>query len=376
MLEVARSEINSKLCVNVVSECVEHLFGLIKPNGKFVYAHEFGDKSREFNGYNLLRHCGTVWFMCKAINRLSMPLPPERQHALAKSVQYIIDKLRPPLWDSGGPPTLCLPSRVAVKTGGGGLCLLMLQEFDQLLCDRRNCFNEPSPIASLDAICERLENYLLSEIANGDFVHKRVFATGEILPFRSDYYTGEVLFALIKRGRFSERVAELFSTLIDRDYGVAEQSHWMAYAASEAARQEWPQKHKALEYLDRLIARIISEPDYRERRQSTPTACRTEALFAYLEIFKGENPSIAGSRRELLDQSYKSALENLGLQFAHYGDGQFKRGADSNKVQIDCIQHNAASFLGLLLTEPDRHLSAEQPFRSWQQSGRHMRSPF
>jgi hypothetical protein len=34
---------------------VEHLFGLIKPNGKFVYAHEFGDKSREFDGYNLLR---------------------------------------------------------------------------------------------------------------------------------------------------------------------------------------------------------------------------------------------------------------------------------------------------------------------------------
>jgi hypothetical protein len=273
--------------------------------------------------------------------------------------------------------SLCLPSRVAVKVGGGGLCLLMLQEFDQLLRDRRNSFNELSPIASLDAICERLENYLLSEIVNGDFVHKRVFAIKEILPFRSDYYTGEVLFALIKRGHSWERTAELFSALIDRDYGVAEQSHWIAYAASEAARQEWPQKHKALEYLDRLIARMISEPDYRERHQSMPTACRTEAFFVYLEVFKGEKPSIASNRRELLNQSYESALENLELQFAHFGGGQFKRGSDSKRVQIDCIQHNAASFLGLLLlTEPDRELSAGQPFRSLQQSGRHMQSPF
>lgn len=365
MPEIDSDEINSTVSFNVVIECLDHLFGLVKSNGKFVYAHRFGDKSNEFHGYNLLRHCGTVWFMCKAIDHLSLDISPERQHLLSTAVQYIVDKLRPPPWQAGSPPGLCLPSRVAVKIGGGGLCLLMLNAYAQLLQNRRIFHAETAASHSLDTLCERLENYLLSEFVDGDFIHKRVFSTGEVLPFRSGYYTGEVLFALIKMGRSPERAAEILAGLIGRDYGVAEQSHWMAYAASEAVQQGLPRKDRTLRYLDRLIGRIIAEPGYRERQQPTPIACRTEAFFAYLETFGDHDSSIAEVRRELRARSYASALENLKLQFAHYGNGQFRRGGDSDKVQIDYIQHNGASFLGLtLLQYPDRKLSAEPTSRN------------
>lgn len=345
------SEIDPQLCLKIVTECLDHLFDLIKSDGKFVYAHKFQNVSEAYSGYNLLRHCGTVWFMCKAINRLSLELTPDRAKLLSSSVLYVLKKLRPPEWNAGIAPGLCLPSRKSVKIGGGALCLLMLNEYQQLFLSRKIESVELNPSLSLETICTRLENYLRSEIRDGDFIHKRARETGEILPFRSEYYTGEVLFALISRGRSSGPSAELLSGLIDRDYGIAEQSHWMAYAASEALRQNLPQKEKTLQYLDRLMAQIIAESDYRQRQQSTPTACRTEALLAYLEV----SQHMAGDRVKLREQSYQAVIENLKLQLAFYGNGQFKRGKDSDKVQIDYIQHNGASFLGLALLQGIDH---------------------
>lgn len=345
------SEIDPQFCLKIVTECLDSLFGLIKPNGKFIYAHKFQNIAEVYSGYNLLRHCGTVWFMCKAINRLSLEMTPDRVMLLSSSVLYVLEKLRPPEWDAGTVPSLCLPSRKSIKIGGGALCLLMLNEYQQLFQCRKIPFVDRDRSLSLEVICTRLENYLRSEIRDGDFIHKRARETGEILPFRSEYYTGEVLFALISRGRSPVPSAELLSGLIDRDYGIAEQSHWMAYAASEALRQNLPQKEKTLQYLDRLMTQIIVESDYRQRQQSTPTACRTEALLAYLEA----SQHMASDRVKLRAQSYQAAIENLKLQLTFYGNGQFKRGKDSDKVQINYIQHNGASFLGLILLQGIDH---------------------
>ena len=363
MPDIVTNKINPQLCFSVVTECLDHLFGLIKSDGRFVYAHQFDNKSWEYGGYNLLRHCGTVWFMCKAIDRLSLDIPPDWERQLSSAVLYVTNQLKPPPWNTGILPSLCLPSRGAVKIGGGGLCLLMLHEFVQLFQNRRIAQHEGSSIP-LDIICARLENYLISEMAHGDFIHKRSFSTGEVLPFRSDYYTGEVLFALIKRERTRPRAVDLLSELMDRDYGIAEHSHWMAYAASEALRQQLAHRQKTLGYLVRLISRIIAEPDYRTRHQSTPTACRSEAFLTYLETFNDGGFPAASDHRDLLAPSYTSLVENLNLQLAFYGNGQFKRGSDSDKVQIDYIQHNGASFLGLNLLHSERFgINTSQPYQ-------------
>ena len=50
-------------CTLVVRECLEHLFRLVGPNGRFIYAHRADRVDEQLDGYNMLRHCGTVWSM-------------------------------------------------------------------------------------------------------------------------------------------------------------------------------------------------------------------------------------------------------------------------------------------------------------------------
>jgi hypothetical protein len=49
---------------------------------------------------------------------------------------------------------------------------------------------------------------------------------------------------------------------------------------------------------------------------------------------------------ELRQSAQKTLEENLSLQLGYYGAGQFRKGRDSDKVQIDYIQHNGAAFMG------------------------------
>ena len=51
-----------------------------------------------------------------------------------------------------------------------------------------------------DETITRMRQYALDEIDGDDFRHKRDFATGRVLPFRSDYYTGEAIFGLLTTG--------------------------------------------------------------------------------------------------------------------------------------------------------------------------------
>ena len=53
---------------DIVAASLEHLSRITLPGGRFIYAHEAGDTDQRHDGYNLLRHCGTLWFMARAVN--------------------------------------------------------------------------------------------------------------------------------------------------------------------------------------------------------------------------------------------------------------------------------------------------------------------
>ncbi|HEY0919171.1 hypothetical protein [Devosia sp.] len=329
----------------IVGSCVAHLFSLLGSNGKFTYAHRQFAPEEAREGYNLLRHCGTVWFMCKAIRSLAIELTPQQRQSLAAALGYIRSKTKEPPWAAGLLPTLCMTSKDVVKLGGVGLAALMIRESAAL-----GQIDEAS-LAALypegpELHCIRLENYIVAQLNGHDFFHKRVFTTGEILPFESDYYTGEALFALMRSPRRVPRVRTVMEQLLDRGYGLPQQSHWMAYAACAALRADYCDAATVLTYIERLIDRIISDPSYRQRQESTPIACRTEALVEILQAHR----QVAWLGRHLaptlVDAARATVVENLTLQLRYYGEGQFKKGRDSDKVQIDYIQHNGAAFLG------------------------------
>lgn len=319
----------------VVEQSLTHLLRLIGPKGRFVYAHPLGAPDQALDGYNMLRHCGTLWFMLRAVNDLGLDLPPADRQAIARGVGYAASRFQRPEWLPG--QTLALVTKGAVKTGGIGLALVMLQDYR-----RATGMPHDTTPDTLDDTIRVLAAYGLAQREGQDFLHKRQFADGAVLPFRSDYYTGELLLGLFLTDSADAGALAATEALMARRYGVAEQSHWMAYAACEAAERGLVGEERLVGYLTDLIGDIIARPAYRDRRQSTPIACRSEALtrFALLcDRWPGRFPDA------LRAAALRAADQNLALQLEWYADGQFHKGDGDPKVQIDYIQHNATAFL-------------------------------
>uniref|UniRef100_A0A5Q5BQR0 Uncharacterized protein n=2 Tax=unclassified Mycobacterium TaxID=2642494 RepID=A0A5Q5BQR0_MYCSS len=348
------ASIDKEIAEDIVRACVAHQLSLLQINGKFVYAHKHLAPSEISTGYNLLRHCGTVWFMCKAIRSLAIDTTSHDKQKLRAAVAYILARMKEPAWIQRPLPALCLTAKDVVKLGGSGLAAVMLREHALLadhdghgswpLTDERS--HDETSDDNYEPYCTGLENYLLSQLKGTDFIHKRAFSTGHIYSFRSEYYTGEALLALMRSPRHIPRVRVTMENLLDRGYGLAQQSHWMAYAACASLTTGYCDETKTVVYLGRLVESILFDRSYRKRRESTPIACRTEALVEILNTRLEVGRLRNHLSRGMIDAATTTVFENLSLQLEYYRDGQFRKGDTSDKVQIDYIQHNAASLLG------------------------------
>jgi hypothetical protein len=319
----------------IVEDSLAHLLRLVQPSGRFVYAHPIGAPHKVLDGYNMLRHCGTLWFMLRAVNDLRLALPEADRAAIARSVGYAAAKFDRPAWLPG--ETLALVTKDAVKTGGIGLALVMLAEYR-----RAAGLPQDATPEALDDTIRALAAYGVAQRDGMDFLHKRQFADGAVLPFRSDYYTGELLLGLFLTDSADAGSLAATEALMARRYGVAEQSHWMAYAACEAAERGLVGEERMIGYLSDLMGEIIANTSYRARRQSTPVACRSEALTRFVLLCDRWPGRFSDDLRQA---ALRAADENLALQLDWYSAGQFRKGDDDDKVQIDYIQHNATAFL-------------------------------
>ena len=328
----------------VVTASAAHLARIVQDKGRFIYAHEAGNISASYEGYNLLRHCGTLWFMARTATLLPDTANDDLRAALTRATTYLGTKLAPPPWAASDRPSLGLVGNGAIKLGGLGLGLLALTQIARIpgLSLPGNALPHPLP----DTL-SRMRTYALDEIDGDDFRHKRDASTGAVLSFRSDYYTGEAIFGLLVSGPTTEDLTRVTTTLMRKGYGFAEQSHWMAYAACEAVACGVVPEALGSAYLTGLMEAILGDANYRARRQSTPIACRTEALTRVL-LLSRDHPGLLSP--DLIARVRSHAAENLALQLDWYADGQFWKGDDARKVQIDYIQHNATAFLhwGLL----------------------------
>lgn len=266
---------------------------------------------------------------------------------MARAVRYVIDRLRRPPWLNSPLPCLGLVTRDSVKLGGVGLTIVMLHEYNGISKD--NCVIRHNFNNELELIIAQLENYALAQIESGDFIHKRDFKTGRILDFRSEYYTGEALFGLMHGSRRSPLLRNVAEGLMQKNYGVDVQSHWMAYAACKAAERGMADPKIVNAYMIALIDNIVRNPAYRRRNASTPIACRSEALCCFLELSRSLGPLRHPFPSELVGAARTAAAENLRLQLQWYQAGQFRRGNDDDRVQIDYVQHNGTAFLNWYL---------------------------
>jgi hypothetical protein len=123
----------------------------------------------------------------------------------------------------------------------------------------------------------------------------------------------------------------------------------MAYAACKAAERQVLDPAVVRPFIADLIGHIVKNSDYRKRNESTPIACRSEALCCFLLLARSTRPPSWPFPDELVKQARAAAIENLRLQLQWYDAGQFHRGSESRKVQIDYVQHNGTAFLNWYL---------------------------
>ena len=323
--------INSVNAAKIARQGAMMLSRLVLDNGRFIYRYRAGETPRPGRKYNVLRHCGSAWSMLDVARRLGDL--DEVIETARRSLRYLTAECIHPYGDG----MLCVVDDGHIKLGGNGLALLALAELHEI---------RPEP--RLLETARALGRYIVSEQRpDGDFVHSRVYSTGKERDFRSDYYTGEALFGLL---RLHEVTGEKLwldcavrgeDSLAKRDYGVVAQSHWMLYALERlyAAR---PLDVYA-EHARRIAEHILYFPRYRRDGRSTPIACRSEGLLAYMRLRSRGSDADASPSLAMMTQEVR---ENLRLQLeSRAPGGAFIRGGGSDEVRIDYIQHNISSFL-------------------------------
>ncbi len=336
--------------LKIAIEGAECLARLVDRRGKFLYRYD-ADNPGPTSGYNILRHCGTIWAMTEVANRAG-PLPDVAQ-AAQRATEWLIERHIRPYGTTGA---RCVVAGDAVKLGGNGLAILALLEVAAL--------NENHDYVDLAG--DLAEYIVLQRKPDGNFAHKRRFSTDEVMPFHSDYYTGEALFGLLRLtavtgdSRWLDVSQASEDLLAAQNYGVPQQSHWMLYALEQLHRLR---PHPVSRSHARVIAEdILDKPEYRAHQRSTPIACRSEGLLAFVRLCEGLSSESAD--RPVFDQTAARSRtvihENLELQLGYRRpNGSFVHGRGNSEVRIDYIQHNISSFLGYARLSGARPLSID-----------------
>jgi hypothetical protein len=318
----------------VALAAAERLADLIDDSGRFVYRYD-SVTGAVVEGYHTTRHASAIWFAALAARQLAQPrllAPLERAMGwLAERHVHSLEQGR----------CLCVDDNGLVHLGGVALTTVAALELDRAAGTTR-----------WRGLAKGLGRYLLSQRGpDGEFLHLRVLATGAAIDHHSPYSTGQALLALATLAEatgeagFLEPALAAASKLAAAGYGVREQSHWMLYAIEALEALAPRPEHRA--HGGRIAGAIIVYPIYRSEGASTPIACQSEALCAYLGMLARRPPIADGEDFPSPDMVRPELEANLEALLAYRAeDGAFIEGGGSREVQIDHIQHAGAAFLG------------------------------
>ena len=326
--------------------CLAKLTGT---DGRFRYRYD-AESDKDQTGYNVLRHAGAIWAM---LDVYGTTRDSGLLSASERATAFLLDQYLRFYKNVRG---ACISEDNKIKLGGNALSALALLQVYRLTGD-----------SFLLAVAERLCHFMLDQKSeNGDFVHKRYYKSGKISAFRSEYYVGEALLALIScyeitgDTKILREVRAVEEELAKQDYGVKEHSHWMLYSLEMLQRHD--DSSHIYDHAAKIAHEIVFDPKYISWGRSTPTACRSEGLLAFLRMDHGRADDSA-----LVSAAKKRVEENLLAQMHFFlDDGSFVRGGGDRRdreVRIDYIQHNISSYLHYdRLTSGERQHVGEKDF--------------
>lgn len=309
-------------------------------SGRFRYRYD-ANSNADLSGYNVLRHSGTVWSM---LDVFSVSQDEQLLSAADRAITYLFNEH---LRFFRGYHNFCILEKNSIKLGGNALAALALAKL----------YESNKSDVLLDTAHQLCHFILEQRNVHGDFVHKRYFKSGKVSSFRSEYYVGEALLALLACYRITgdslllNSVREVEADLAQQGYGIREQSHWMLYSLEQL--QHLDASPHIYAHAEKIATEIINNPTYLEWGRSTPIACRTEGLLAFARMTP---PKTTDSLTQVAVQ--KCIEENLAQQLMFQTkDGAFTRGGGDRRdqeVRIDYIQHNISAFLHFSQLEQNR----------------------
>lgn len=337
----------------------EYLARSVRADGSFVYTY-LPKVDRAKDQYNMVRHAGTAYAMLELYNHTK----DERLLAATeRALDYLSEHVVP--YGDEAERASVLAYNGKIKLGGVALAALAYATHGKVTGDDRY----------LDR-AQRLCRYIvMSQKADGEFIHQRSVPDHEVLPFISMYYPGEALLALVRLFqrdgdiRWIEAADAGARWLITvRDAGVDTpdllHDHWLLYALSDLHRAR--PTGLFIDHIGRIVEAIsigqrttAEHPDhvggYSRAPRSTPVATRSEGLMAahFRALELGD--------KALADRTMDVAMRNTRLQLVtqigperamYMVDpqrclGGFTHSFTNYEVRIDYVQHNMSALLAL-----------------------------
>jgi hypothetical protein len=308
------------------------LAGLVGEDGQFRYRYD-ARTGENLSGYNILRHSGAIWALVDTYRDTG---DVRLLNAAQRALRYLLDNS---LRFYRSYRNVCICEDNTIKLGGSALAALTMLAMFSITRERL-----------LLTLSEQLCQFILDQRQEqGELVHKRYFESGKISSFRSMYYTGEALFAMVTlfeqtgERHWLDAAVNIEKPLADEGYGVAEQSHWMLYALEMMTRFSPSPDYSR--HAVAIVEHILDHPDYLQWQRSTPIACRSEGLLAFLR-----QPPTGNQQDDHLRQRCRQQVENnISQQMSFCLDnGAFIRGGNDHRhheIRIDYLQHNISSLL-------------------------------
>ena len=338
-----------------------YLARCVMNTGRFVYSYRPCDDSTP-SQYNMLRHAGTTYAMLEIHERTG---DKSLLDAAIRAVDYLVSTVQPIAIE--GSRQQWIVERGYAKLGGNALAVLALTKHVTVTGDRSHL-----PLA------QKLAAAIISvQDADGRFsAHKVRQRDGVASTFVSEYYPGEVIFALARLysldrdKRWLDAAAASTAYLINqREKGKSIDElihdHWLLYGLNELHRHRPEDQY--LTHTRRIVAAIrkaqhLDGPvddwrgGYYMPPRSTPTSTRTEGLAAACSLLRdfGDDSDEANV---VLDAARSGAAFVLQLQLRPESAmffpnpqrclGGVKGGLVNAEVRIDYVQHAASCWLGV-----------------------------
>jgi len=235
----------------IVLQASDYLFGLIGPDGKFVYGY-YPVFDNWMTGYNIMRHAGSIWSL---INLYRMTGDESLVEGIDRAMSYMVDSIA---YKDGETAFLVEYKADEIKLGANGVAIVAMTEY-------MDVFDTDMYTELVGHLANGI--LMLQDPNDGSYYHVLNFPDySKKEAYRTVYYDGEATFALARAytytgdERYLDGASKAVDYFIDNNY-TRYRDHWVAYSLHEVTKYLPEERYFkfAMENVTRNIDRIFNQ---------------------------------------------------------------------------------------------------------------------